>query len=185
MAMNGLLTVPFALGMCSCVGPHTSSHDYGIYFGTVKDTSTGTTLSSFCTSVAVERSSVIVFSAAPGSVVEEEVLFEWRTEKYPGSVPPQRDEAFWCSGAPEVYDRLNELWNCLRSTDSDPPATILAIEQRGQLGDKGSSSGYALKLEVRHPGVLHLAFDSQCRADRSSSLSDATVSSPWAELTIQ
>ena len=173
-----------AAGICSC-DVHASSHDYGIYFGKVKDTSSGATLSSFCTSVAVERSNIIVFSATPGSVVEEEVVFEWRTETYPGSVPPQRDEAFWCSSTPEVYRRDNLFWPCLRSTDSDPPATILAIEPRGQLGDKGSSNGYALKLEVRHPGALHVAFDSQCLSEHSSTYSDAAVSRPWGELTIQ
>jgi hypothetical protein len=184
MAMNSRSVALLAAGICSC-DVHASSHDYGIYFGTVKDTSSGATLSAFCRSVTVERSSFIVFSAAPGSVVEEEVVLEWRKETYPGSVPPQRDEAFWCSAALEVFRHDYRFWPCVRSTDSDPPAVILAIEPRGQLGDKGSSTGYALKLEIRHPGVLYVAFDSRCLSEHSSTYSDTTVSRPWGELTIR
>jgi len=183
MAMKALLTIPLALGLGSCsMETHNSVHQYSIYFGAVKDTNTGATLSTFCTYTDVARSSAIVFSAAPGSFVEEEVLFESRQEEFAGSTPPERDEAFWCSDAPVTYLRNNEYWICLHSTDSDPPATILAVERRGQLGEKDSSSGYALKLQVRHPGVLHVAFNAQCLLDHAGRTG---VPVPWGELTIQ
>ena len=181
--MTALLTFPLALGLCSCsFEEHVSGHDYRIYFGTVKDMNTGTSLSTFCTNPEVERSKVIVFSAPAGSIVEEEVLFEWRQEKFPGSVPPQRDETFWCGTAPETYNRPVEYWICLQSTDSDPAATILAVERRGELGEKDSSSGYALKLQVRHPGVLHIAYSAKCLAERTNYTGTPV---PWGELTIQ
>ena len=182
--MKALLTLPFAVGLTSCsMEENVSVHQSGIYFGTVKDTNTAATLSTFCRYADVVRSSAIVFSAAPGSLVEEEIFFEWREEKFAGSIPPERDEAFWCGAAPVTYQRPTDYWICLHSTDVDPPATILAVERRGELGQK-ASSGYALKLEVRHPGVLHVAFNAPCLAEHSHSYPGGVPGS-WGELTIQ
>ena len=183
--MNRVLG-PFVLSAISCLPDlQSNSHDYQVFHGTVRNMNTGETLLTFCHGLGIDRSQVVVFSASAGSVVEEEVLFEGRQEKYRGGIPPLRDEAFWCSAAPEVYFRPGDVWTCLRAADHDSPATILSVERRGELLDKDGSSGYALKLEVRHPGVLRVVFDVPCLIQHGSSISDALVPSVESELTIQ
>ena len=184
--MNPRFLCPVALCAISCVRDlQSNSHDYQVFHGTVRNMSTGGTLLTFCHGLGIDRSQVVVFSAPAGSVVEEEVLFEGRLEKYRGGMPPVRDEAFGCSAAPEVSFRPGDVWTCLRAADPDPPATILSVDRRGELLDKDGSSGYALKLEVRHPGVLHVVFDAPCLIQHGSSISDALVPGVEGELTIQ
>jgi hypothetical protein len=176
-----------AFYLCGCDGKlDVRSHQASLYFGSVRDVATRTTLSSFCAEVNTPRAERIVFSASAGQVVEEEVLFEMRSEDYRGGVPPQRDERHWCTTPLEVIDRWIEYWICLRTVDADPPASIVGFEPRGTLGVRESSSGYALKLEVHHPGVLNLALGQQCLREHAQSPSDPVVHSPpFAELTIQ
>ena len=183
--MKALLTFPLALALGSCsVEDHVGVHQYSIYFGTVKDTNTGATLSTFCTNPTVERSRAIVFSAAPGAFVEEEVLFESREEKLAGSIPPERDEAFWCSAAPETYLRNNEYWICLQS--------IRQQSSGDHLGRRAPRSarrkGFEQRLRAQTAGsafrVLHVAFSAQCLEAHSDSYTGG-VPVPWGELTIQ
>jgi hypothetical protein len=182
--MNQSISLLVAAAVCSCsYGTDVNSHEYPIYRGTVTDLATGVALVAFCAVTTAEHSDRVVFEAAPGSVVEEEVLYEGRQEKYTGGVPPQRDEAFWCSDVPTVYDRPLEFWGCLRGHDADPPASIMAIEQRGNAFSNGASSGYALKLQIRHSGVLNLQLDPQCLSEMG--MTDGAVSHVRAELTVQ
>jgi hypothetical protein len=119
-------------------------------------------------------------------MVEEEVFVEGRTERYKGGEEaPERDASFWCSDVPELYVRPTTFWACLRAADDDPPATIMAIEPRGEIALNGASSGYALMLQVQHPGVLRVIFDAQCLIDASDSTPDAGMPVPHGELTIQ
>lgn len=176
-----------ALSALSCTGDLDARlSEYQLLHGAVRDLNSGATLFTFCRGLGLEQSEVVVFSAPPGAIVEEEVLIEGRSEKYHGGVPPSRDDAFWCSSAPEVYLRPIGYWSCLRAAEADPPASILSVERRGELGIKETSSGYALKLEVRHPGVLRTFFDPACMAIQSGSpLSDAAMPVAHGELTIQ
>lgn len=184
--MNALFFCSAAVCTISCVPDlQSNSHDHQLFHGKVRNANTGETLLTFCHGTGVDRSKIVVFSAPAGSIVEEEVLFEGRQEKYHGAIPPTRDEAFWCGSAPEVYLRPADYWVCLRGADADPPATILSVDRRGELGDKDGSSGYALKLEVRHPGVLRVTFDVPCLLQRTNLFSDALVPSVEGELTIQ
>jgi hypothetical protein len=180
------LLLAATLPVISCTTDlQSNSHEQFLHYGSVRDVGTGATLVTFCGGGHATQSDVIVFSAPTGSVVEEEVFFEGRTEKYQGAMPPERDQAFWCSASPEVYLRPVNYWTCLRASDPDPPATISSIERRGVLGVKETSSGYALKLEVRHPGVLRLIFDPACVRSQSDSFGDAAGTPvPHAELTI-
>jgi hypothetical protein len=185
MILRGLPLL--ALHVCACEGTlHVNSHQVSLYFGTVRDVSSRAILSSFCADMNTPRAQRIVFSASAGQVVEEEVLFESRAATYRGGVPPQRDETYWCTTPLEVIDRRIEHWICLRTVDSDPPARIIGVQPRGTLGVRQSSSGYALELEIRHPGVLNLALDQQCLREHAESPSAPVVlTPPFAELTIQ
>jgi hypothetical protein len=173
----------------SCTELSARWNDHQVFFGTVRESGTDTALTTFCSLGSVEHGTVIVFSASAGTMVEEEVLVEGRTEKYFGGIPPDRADSFWCSDGPELYIRPSRPWICLRAADDDPPAAILAVEARGEIGPTGASSGYALELEVRRPGVLHLTYDEQCLQERfdisAGGGADAGALIPWAELTIQ
>jgi hypothetical protein len=187
MAMKQALVGPaLAFLLVGCVGDlQSNSHEYSLVRGSVRMVNTNETLLTFCQGGFVaDRSGLVQFSAPAGSVVQEEVLFEGRTEKYHGGVPPVRDDAFWCGPTPNVYLRPVEYWTCLRNADADPPATILNVEQRGELGLKESSSGYALTLEVRHPGILRVVFDVPCLLKHTDVFSDAVAPRALGELTI-
>jgi hypothetical protein len=158
---------PFvALGALSCTELNARWNDHQIFYGAVREPGTGATLTTFCAETSVERADAIVFSAPVGAIVEEEVFLEGRTEKYKGSAP-ERDQTFWCSDVAQLYVRPADLWVCLRTVDDDPPANIMAVEPRGEMGANGASSGYALTLQIRHPGVLRVILDAQCLRERS------------------
>jgi hypothetical protein len=173
-----------AFCLLSCTELNARWNDHQVFFGTVRDSANGVALTTFCADTSVDRAEVIVFSAPVGSVVEEEVFVEGRTEKYKGDTPPERDGAFWCSDVPQVYLHPLYPWVCLRAADDDPPATILAAEPRGEIADNGSSSGYALDLEVRHAGILRVVFDADCLREHADPSSDAGVPAMRAEMTI-
>ena len=133
---------------------------------TVKDAS-GHTLVHVCSDFnASDSRSKLRFSAEPGSVVEEEVLNEGRLDYYESHDAPHRDTAYWCDSTaldPAWTRNLQTVNTCIVVTDDDPPAKILSIEPRGIISGK-VSSGYTMKLEVLHSGVLHVRFDKACKA---------------------
>jgi hypothetical protein len=180
-----LFTFICGLGAMSCTELNARWNDHQVFFGTVRQPAAGATLANFCAETSVAHSDVIVFSAPVGAMVIEEVFVEGRTEKYTGTVPPDRDGAFWCSDAPQLYLRPVQPWICLRAGDDDPPAALSKVEPRGEMGTNGSSSGYALELEVRHAGVLRLVFDPQCLEERAGPGFDAGALVPHGELTIR
>jgi hypothetical protein len=184
VAPNRLPALLIALCALSCTELSARWNDHPVFFGSVREAGTGAMLTTFCATTSVERSEVIVFSAPAGSMIQEEVFVEGRTEKYWGGTPPDRPEAFWCSDAPQVYLGPATPWVCLRAADDDPPATILAVEPRGEIGDNGSS-GYALALQVERPGVLRVVLDEQCLRDRFDFAPDAAAPIARGELTIQ
>jgi hypothetical protein len=174
-----------ALGTLSCTELNARWNDHQVFFGTVRESATGEVLTNFCAETTIEHSEAIVFSALPGTTVEEELFIEGRTEKYTGAVPPDRDEAFWCTDVPQVYLRRVSPWICLRAADDDPPVTILAVEPRGEMGARDSSSGYALELQVQRAGVLRVVLDAECVSERSDPLVDAGAPIPHGELTVR
>ena len=132
----------------------------------------------------VEHSDAIVFSAPAGSTVEVgsvrrgahgEVL------RHPSRTGRSLLVHRRAAGLPSP----GRPWICLRAADDDPPATILAVEPRGEIAVSGSSSGYALKLEVRHPGVLRVVFDEECLREHFVYDSDAGAPIPRGEVTIR
>lgn len=189
--MKRVLVLLAALCASSCTELSARWSDHQVFFGSVREPATGASLTTFCAQTTAERSAVIAFSAAPGARVEEEVVLEGRTEKYFGSAPPERDEAFWCSDVAQVYLRPLQPWICLRAADEDPPAAILAVEPRGEIVSNGMSSGYALALEVRRSGVLRVLFDEECLREELGITADAGpdvdggAPVSWGELSIQ
>jgi hypothetical protein len=169
----------------SCTELSAQWNDHRVFFGAVRESGTGATLTTFCAETSVERAQAIIFSAPAETMVVAEVSVEGRTEKYKGDAPPDRDAAFWCSDVPQVYLYPVEPWTCLRAADDDPPAKILAIEPRGEVAARGASSGYALDLQVRHPGVLRVVFEAECLREHFDSLPDAGAPEIRGELTIQ
>jgi len=173
-----------ALGAASCTELSARWNDHRVFLGTVRDATTGTTLATFCAETSVEHSDAIVVSAPAGTTVEEEVFVEGRTEKYFGDSPPERDSAFWCTDGAVTYLHPVDPWICLRAADDNPPATILALEPRGEMAANGSSSGYALELQVERPGVLRVVLDEQCLKDNSFPTPDGGAPVPRGEVTI-
>lgn len=183
--MKRLFAFIGALCGLSCTELNARWNDHQVFFGTVREPSTGATLKTFCAESSADHSEVVVFSASTGAIVEEEVFVEGRTEKYTGTVPPERETGFWCTDAPQFYQRPANHWTCLRAADDDPPAAILSVEPRGEMGPNGSSSGYALELQVLHPGVLHVILDEQCLGERTDAGVDGGAPMSQGELTIQ
>jgi hypothetical protein len=183
-AMNRAFALAGALSAMSCTELSARWNDHLVFYGTVRESGTETTLTNFCAETSVEHSDAIAFSAPAGTRVEEEVLIEGRTEKYWG-VQPERPDTFWCTNEPLPYLHPVRPWTCLREADEDPPATILAVEPRGEMGISGWSSGYALTLEIQHPGVLHVVFDENCLRELSGFDSDAGTPDPQGEVTIK
>jgi hypothetical protein len=181
--MNRAFALCAALSGMSCTELSARWNDHLVFFGTVRESDAETTLAQFCAETSVEHADVIVFSAPAGAMVEEEVFVEGRTEKYWGT-PPERTAAFWCTDEPVSYLHPVRPWTCLRQADDDPPATILAVEPRGEMGVMGWSSGYALKLEVQRPGVLRVVLDEGCLREHSAYDPDAGTSDPREEMTI-
>lgn len=182
--LNLVLALAGALCALSCTELSARWNDHLVFYGNVRESGTETTLSTFCAETSVEHSDVIAFSAPAGTMVEEEVLIEGRTEKYWG-VEPERPETFWCTQEALPFLHPVRPWICLRQADDDPPATIVAVEPRGEMGVSGWSSGYALKLEVQHPGVLQVVFDEDCLREHSGYDSDAGTPVPRGEVTIK
>ena len=183
-ATNRAFAVAGALCGMSCTQLSARWNDHLVFFGSVREVGADTTLATFCAENSVERSDAIAFSAPAGTVVEEEVFLEGRTEKYWG-VAPERPETFWCTDEAVTYIHPVGPWTCLRQADDDPPAIILAVEPRGEMGLTGWSSGYALKLEVQHPGVLHVVFDENCLREHVASNPDGGAPVPRGEVTIK
>jgi hypothetical protein len=184
LAVKRFLALIGALGATSCTELSARWNDHRVFFGTVRDSATGITLTEFCADASNEHADTVVFSAPAGTTVIDEAFVEGRTEKYFGDLPPERDAAYWCSDAAVVYLHPVNPWICLRAPDDDPPASVLTVEPRGEIAASGSSSGYALELAVQHPGVLRVVFDEQCLTDHAFPISDAGAPIPWGEATI-
>ena len=203
--MNRIFALVGALSGLSCTELSARWNDHQVFFGSVRDVETGETLTTFCALTSVERSEVVVISAPAGATVEEEAFVEGRTEKYFGTAP-ERADTFWCSDAAKLYLRPSQPWVCLHAADDDPPATILAVEPRGEVGASGASSGYALRLQIQRPGVLRVKLDAKCLHQRfdagpqppdddpdadpdaeapDGEAPEAGAPAPWGELTIR
>ena len=96
------------------------------------------------------------------------MLLEGRSEDFEGHDPVHSGRDFWCSSAPKAdataAPRLAWVNTCIVSADADPPARIVEIAPRGLFPGTGLSTGYALQLEILHPGVLHVVDDEECKA---------------------
>jgi hypothetical protein len=165
-----------------------------LVLASVKDVSSGSTLTQLCALRhdidKAAPSPIVKFHAEPDAIVEEQVLLEVRSESYRGT-EPVRGQAFWCSDAPKADPSttrvIADINTCFVVTDKDPPAEILGIDPRGLQPGHGLSTGYALKLKILHPGVLHIVVDDVCRhmvLGRPVPASGIPSPMPWAELEV-
>jgi hypothetical protein len=158
----------------------------------VKDLSSDQTLVEVCAfRVDPDARAMMRFRAQAGSVVEEQVLLEGRSEDFEGHDPVHGGQQFWCSDAPKTdataARRLASVNTCIVVADADPPARIIDIEPRGLFPGPGLSTGYALRLEILHPGVLHVVDDEECRAKvlgRAIPDGGLAAHASWAELEV-
>jgi hypothetical protein len=165
-----------------------------VILGSVKDLASGKVLAEICVqrgdylSANPQTQPLMKVHASEGARIEEQIVLEGRTEHYEGT-EPNRDRSFWCSDAPKVDNnaasRIANINTCFVAADADPPAKIVAIDARGVMIGHGLSTGYALRLEILHPGVLRIIGDDACRAKaKGEPVPDGGPSpqTPWAVL---
>jgi hypothetical protein len=162
----------------------------------VKDLDSGKVLTEVCMqrgdylSGNPQTQPIMKVHVSAGARIEEQVVLEARTEHYEGA-EPNRDRSFWCSDVPTVDKnaarRIADINTCFVVADADPPAKIVAIDARGVMPGHGLSTGYALRLEILHPGVLHIVGDDACRAKALGEPAPdggPSPNTPWAELEV-
>lgn len=161
-----------SLGASACSTPCLSGEcggvqDTDVLRAKVTDVSSGETLVEVCAKKSdPDAHAKVRFRARAGATVEERVLFETVTEEYQGhDAPVHAGSAFWCSDVPKHLGggtgRLLSANICLEVSDEDPPAKILEIAPRGDVFGQ-RSTGYTLKLEILHSGLLHVRLNGEC-----------------------
>ena len=96
-----------------------------------------------------------------GDAVTFEVLRDRRND-WSSAPSDGRSTSFWCGGGGEPAPTSGFLAKCFRTMGDDPPATLDKVEERGTRGSLIGTTGYALFLTVKHPGILGIGIDLDC-----------------------